>query len=285
MEQRRLRLGDILDDYCPRERRVTNHVVVAMIEDEIKQTRCSTCDAEHPYKGGKAPRRRKPEQRRGRTSRDRRPTTPPTPTQNQNPISRQNTFASTSRRRWCTPTPCRNRAQKMHRSMKGRSIVLSSARRCRGPKGSRRNGRCRNSRFARTVLVGTATISAAALPPRDAAPRAWAVVAAATAPDSVAVRRGVAVRDAAVSRPAASIAARRSAPADRPSNPPSPGAGSLTSTPTGRDRPCACAIPDFRYTTRMQMQGKHGLIVGVANKRSISWAIARAAGAAGARWP
>src|SRR6478672_10309924 len=61
MEQRRLRLGDILDDYCPRERRVTNHVVVAMIEDEIKQTRCSTCDAEHPYKGGKAPRRRKAE--------------------------------------------------------------------------------------------------------------------------------------------------------------------------------------------------------------------------------
>ena len=58
MEQRRLRLGDILDDYCPRERRVTNHVVVAMIEDEIKQTRCSTCDAEHPYKGGKAPRRK-----------------------------------------------------------------------------------------------------------------------------------------------------------------------------------------------------------------------------------
>ena len=61
MEQRRLRLGDILDDYCPRERRVTNHVVVAIIEDEIKQTRCSTCDAEHPYKGGKAPRRRKAE--------------------------------------------------------------------------------------------------------------------------------------------------------------------------------------------------------------------------------
>ena len=59
MEQRRLRLGDILDDYCPRERRVTNHAVVAMIEDEIKQTRCTTCDAEHAYKGGRAPRRRK----------------------------------------------------------------------------------------------------------------------------------------------------------------------------------------------------------------------------------
>jgi hypothetical protein len=59
MEQRRLRLGDILDDYCPRERRVTNHAVVAMIEDDVKQTRCTTCDAEHAYKGGKAPRRRK----------------------------------------------------------------------------------------------------------------------------------------------------------------------------------------------------------------------------------
>ena len=34
MEQRRLRLGDILDDYCPRERRITNHAVVAMIDDE-----------------------------------------------------------------------------------------------------------------------------------------------------------------------------------------------------------------------------------------------------------
>jgi len=59
MEQRRLRLGDILDDYCPRERRITNHAVVAMIEEDVKQTRCTTCDAEHVYKGGKPPRRRK----------------------------------------------------------------------------------------------------------------------------------------------------------------------------------------------------------------------------------
>jgi hypothetical protein len=61
MEQRPLRLGDILDDYCPRERRVTNHAVVAMVEDTVKQTRCTTCDAEHAYKGGQAPRRRKKE--------------------------------------------------------------------------------------------------------------------------------------------------------------------------------------------------------------------------------
>jgi hypothetical protein len=61
MEQRPLRLGDILDDYCPRERRVTNHAIVAMIEEDVRQTRCTTCDAEHVYKGGKAPRRRKKE--------------------------------------------------------------------------------------------------------------------------------------------------------------------------------------------------------------------------------
>jgi hypothetical protein len=61
MEQRPLRLGDLVDDYCPRERRVTNHAVVAMIAEDIKQTRCTACDAEHAYKGGKAPRRRKTE--------------------------------------------------------------------------------------------------------------------------------------------------------------------------------------------------------------------------------
>jgi hypothetical protein len=55
MQQRRLRLGDILDDYCPRERRLTNHAVVAMVEDEVKQTRCTTCDADHEYKQGKMP--------------------------------------------------------------------------------------------------------------------------------------------------------------------------------------------------------------------------------------
>jgi hypothetical protein len=59
MQQRQLRLGDILDDYCPRERRLANHTVVAMVGDDVRLTRCTTCDTEHPYKGGKAPRLRK----------------------------------------------------------------------------------------------------------------------------------------------------------------------------------------------------------------------------------
>lgn len=59
MQTRRLRLGDVVDDYCPRERRLSNHVIVAMVDDAIKQTRCATCDFEHPYKDGKLPARRK----------------------------------------------------------------------------------------------------------------------------------------------------------------------------------------------------------------------------------
>lgn len=59
MEERRLRLGDIIDDYCPRERRLTNHAVVALVGDEVKQTRCTTCDAEHVYKQARVPARRK----------------------------------------------------------------------------------------------------------------------------------------------------------------------------------------------------------------------------------
>src|SRR5687767_6101534 len=59
MQQRQPRLGDILDDYCPRERRLTNHVVVAMIGADVKQTRCTTCDAEHEYKHAKVPRQRR----------------------------------------------------------------------------------------------------------------------------------------------------------------------------------------------------------------------------------
>jgi hypothetical protein len=59
MQSRQPRLGDILDDYCPRERRVTNHAVVAMVGADVKQTRCTTCDADHEYKHAKVPRHRR----------------------------------------------------------------------------------------------------------------------------------------------------------------------------------------------------------------------------------
>jgi hypothetical protein len=59
MQQRQPRLGDVVDDYCPRERRVTNHAIVAMVGDQVRLTRCTTCDAEHDYKQARVPPQRK----------------------------------------------------------------------------------------------------------------------------------------------------------------------------------------------------------------------------------
>ena len=69
MEQRPLRLGDIVDDYCPRERRITNHAIVALVGEDIRQTRCSTCDAEHVFRGGQVPKRTALRRKDGDTAR------------------------------------------------------------------------------------------------------------------------------------------------------------------------------------------------------------------------
>lgn len=55
MEQRRLRPGDVVDDYCPRERRLTDHAVVAMRDDAVEQVRCVSCEAEHEYRDARVP--------------------------------------------------------------------------------------------------------------------------------------------------------------------------------------------------------------------------------------
>ena len=55
MESRRVRLGDVIDDYCPRCRLIMNHGVVGMVGDEVKKVRCNTCMWEHKYRGGRVP--------------------------------------------------------------------------------------------------------------------------------------------------------------------------------------------------------------------------------------
>ena len=55
MQQRQLRLGDTVDDYCPRERRLTNHLVAAMVDDQVTHTRCTTCGSDHDYKQARVP--------------------------------------------------------------------------------------------------------------------------------------------------------------------------------------------------------------------------------------
>jgi len=59
MLPRKLRVGNLVDDYCPRERRLSNHAIVALVGDEVRQVRCTTCDAEHEYRQGKVPSSRK----------------------------------------------------------------------------------------------------------------------------------------------------------------------------------------------------------------------------------
>ena len=63
MLPRQLRVGDLVDDYCPRERRLSNHAIVALVGEDVRQVRCTTCDAEHEYPrregAGRAARRRR----------------------------------------------------------------------------------------------------------------------------------------------------------------------------------------------------------------------------------
>lgn len=58
-DQRSVRLGDVVDDYCPRCRLLMNHGVVGMVEQEIRKVRCNTCLSEHLFRHGKLPARRK----------------------------------------------------------------------------------------------------------------------------------------------------------------------------------------------------------------------------------
>ena len=49
MQQRRTRVGDTVDDYCPQDETTTAHTVVAVDDDgeRASLTRCQTCDTEH----------------------------------------------------------------------------------------------------------------------------------------------------------------------------------------------------------------------------------------------
>jgi hypothetical protein len=50
-----LRLGDVIDDYCVKCRRITNHSVVSMLNREPAKVRCRTCYHEHDYRHEEAP--------------------------------------------------------------------------------------------------------------------------------------------------------------------------------------------------------------------------------------
>ena len=50
-----LRLGDVIDDYCGKCRRITNHAIVSMLNREPAKVRCRTCYHEHDYRRAEVP--------------------------------------------------------------------------------------------------------------------------------------------------------------------------------------------------------------------------------------
>jgi hypothetical protein len=50
-----LRLGDDCDDFCVKCKRLTNHVIVSLMEGEPAKVRCRTCYSEQSFRNGIAP--------------------------------------------------------------------------------------------------------------------------------------------------------------------------------------------------------------------------------------
>jgi len=59
-EERRHRIGDVVDDYCPHCKLLMNHGIIAVAGDEILKVRCNTCMNEHPYRHGRGPKKKDP---------------------------------------------------------------------------------------------------------------------------------------------------------------------------------------------------------------------------------
>ena len=52
---REIRLGDDIDDYCVRCKRVMNHNVVSVVNAKPAKVRCRTCHSDHDYRNEQAP--------------------------------------------------------------------------------------------------------------------------------------------------------------------------------------------------------------------------------------
>jgi len=50
-----VRLGDVIDDYCVKCKRIMNHSVVSCVNDEPAKVRCRTCHGDHDYRHEQAP--------------------------------------------------------------------------------------------------------------------------------------------------------------------------------------------------------------------------------------
>jgi hypothetical protein len=58
MSERPLRLGDVLDDYCPRCRLLLNHDVASLVNGIAAKVTCRTCYNTHDYRNAEVPPKR-----------------------------------------------------------------------------------------------------------------------------------------------------------------------------------------------------------------------------------
>jgi hypothetical protein len=49
------RLGDVIDDFCVRCKRITNHSIVSLVESAPAKVRCRTCYNDHDYRHEQVP--------------------------------------------------------------------------------------------------------------------------------------------------------------------------------------------------------------------------------------
>lgn len=49
------RLGDVIDDFCVRCKRIMNHSLVSLVNGEPAKVRCRTCHNDHDYRHEQAP--------------------------------------------------------------------------------------------------------------------------------------------------------------------------------------------------------------------------------------
>jgi len=52
---REVRLGDVIDDFCVKCKRIMNHSVVSMMGPDPAKVRCRTCYSDHDYRHEQAP--------------------------------------------------------------------------------------------------------------------------------------------------------------------------------------------------------------------------------------
>jgi len=59
MPDRAPRLGDVIDDYCPRCRLLLNHDVSSLFGSEVAKVTCRTCHDTHDYRHAQVPAKRR----------------------------------------------------------------------------------------------------------------------------------------------------------------------------------------------------------------------------------